>query len=478
MGAFLRTRERRIERQLKRQATGRRRPGVGTTPAAFGCGPDDTRGGVPPLGLREYWYPALPARRVGHRRPVYWRMLGDEICFFRDEHDRVAAVSDVCPHRGASLSGGRCFYRGTVACPYHGAVFTGDGRCVAFLTEGPDSKMTEVLSVRTYTTVELRGWVFVWMGDGEPVDPELDIPPEMFEPDSTVILSEYTYWPMSWILAIENQGDAHNAMYVHRNSLEQLVAERSRKRTPVGPRTTIFEDRAAVSRLTNARYYEKDGEVPFQMYYEGVKGYWPPTRWRLRLWKLLSPINRYVVEGDLRKRLSSSYPYQSPDEWGGGGQGRGSRQAGCWHLPCAVRVNTAFWMHTRFAVPVSEDMCRVIYLNTRRTRSPATRVVLRLWFVSWFKWLHVYNFSGQDSTVAAPCRYWTPESLAPTDSHLLRLRSLITQGSRDALRRGDGRPGPSPAGDDGVGALGDPAAHGAPGNGVAVSAGDGESASS
>lgn len=171
------------------------------------------------------------------------------------------------------------------------------------------------------------------------------------------------------------------------------------------------------------------------MWHEGVQGHWPLTLWRQRLWRLLGPINRNVVEGNLRKRLSRSYPYQSPEEWGGGGQGRGSRQAGCWHLPCAVRVNTAFWMHTRFAVPVTEDMCRVIYLNTRRTRWPATRVVLQVWFRLWFRWLHCYNFSGQDATVASPCRYWTEENLAPTDSHLVRLRTLIAEGSRDALRR-------------------------------------------
>ena len=435
MGALIRFREQRIERHLRHQATSGHRP----IPSArrFGTGPEDPRHGIPPLGLREYWYPALPSDRVGAHRPTYWRMLGDELCLFRDEHGEVAAISDVCPHRGATLSGGRCFYRGTVACPYHGAVFDATGRCRAFLTEGPDSKMPATLSVRAYPTVDLRGWVWIWMGEGEPVEPALDIPPELFEPESTVILSDYTYWPTSWVVAIENQGDAHNALYVHRNSLEQLVADRSRKRTPIGPRSTVFEDRAVVARLTNARYYERDGEVPFQMWYEGVRGRWPLTRWRQRLWRLLGPINRHVVEGSLRKRLSRSHPYQSPEEWGGGGQGRGSRQAGCWHLPCAVRVNTAFWMHTRFAVPVTEDLCRVVYLNTRRTRFAATRVVLQVWFRLWFRWLHFYNFSGQDAAVAAPCRYWTQETLAPTDSHLVRLRALIVEGSRDARRRAE-----------------------------------------
>ena len=66
-------------------------------------------------------------------------MLGEDICFFRDEKGQVAALTDYCPHRGARLSEGDCHYAGTVACPYHGWVFDANGKNVAVLSEGPNA---------------------------------------------------------------------------------------------------------------------------------------------------------------------------------------------------------------------------------------------------------------------------------------------------------------------------------------------------
>ena len=41
--------------------------------------PDDRRSGIPALGLREYWYPALPAQDVGWRKPVGLTLLGTDL---------------------------------------------------------------------------------------------------------------------------------------------------------------------------------------------------------------------------------------------------------------------------------------------------------------------------------------------------------------------------------------------------------------
>ena len=147
MGAYLRFFERRIERNLAENAT---RGVVPPAPVSNGVQHDgydvrDRRRLVPPLGLRESWYPALPARRVPRRKPLYWRMLGDEIALFRTAHGSVAAASDVCPHRGGSMSRGSCFSEGTISCPYHGATFDETGECKAFLAEGPESRMVGAL---------------------------------------------------------------------------------------------------------------------------------------------------------------------------------------------------------------------------------------------------------------------------------------------------------------------------------------------
>jgi hypothetical protein len=65
--------------------------------------PDDRRSLIPAQGLREYWYPALPAKAVGWRKPVGLRLLGTDLVFFRDTHGEVQALWDYCPHRGVYL---------------------------------------------------------------------------------------------------------------------------------------------------------------------------------------------------------------------------------------------------------------------------------------------------------------------------------------------------------------------------------------
>jgi phenylpropionate dioxygenase-like ring-hydroxylating dioxygenase large terminal subunit len=89
-------------------------------PAAIPRLSGDIRPLIPKLGLRNYWYPAILERQVGGRKPVKVSLLGAELCLFRGAAGHVAALDDVCPHRGARLSEGECHYRGTVACPYHG----------------------------------------------------------------------------------------------------------------------------------------------------------------------------------------------------------------------------------------------------------------------------------------------------------------------------------------------------------------------
>lgn len=433
MGAVLRWRERRIERRLRRDAPrGVRSPSSERDDVLHQIDESDLesdlRRGVPRLGLREYWYPMIPARRVRAGRPLFWKMLGDEIVLFRDAQGEVAALSDVCPHRGASLSAGRCDFQGTVSCPYHGAVFDERGSCRAFIAEGPASRMPDILEARSYPTIALRGWVFVWMGDGEPAPPQEDIPPEFFEDEVTVLLTTYTYWRMPWLIALENQGDSHNATYAHLNSLQQLMRDCARPRTPFGPRVRNVENRALVPVHGGTNpYADADGRVPYQLEHPEVGGVWPLGRWRRWVWKLFSPWYRHVVFSNWRK-ARSQYPYKTADEW--------ADKPGtyCWHLPGIVRINSGIFMYTRFAVPVDENLSRIVYVHNRRVRNRLERVLVRAWFALYFNWWKNYNFSGQDSRIASPTRYWTPENLAPTDSMMLAIRRLVVFGSRDRQR--------------------------------------------
>ena len=82
----------------------------------------------------------------------------------------ISRPSGTCaPHRGASLSEGDCHFKGKVACPYHGWVFDGAGDCVSVLSEGPNSGIPGKVQARHYPTQTLKGMVFVWTGESEPV---------------------------------------------------------------------------------------------------------------------------------------------------------------------------------------------------------------------------------------------------------------------------------------------------------------------
>src|SRR5712692_7161179 len=66
--------------------------------------PDDRRSLIPALGLREYWYPALPAKAVGWKKPVGLKLLGTQLVLFRDKEGTIQCLWDYCPHRGVYLS--------------------------------------------------------------------------------------------------------------------------------------------------------------------------------------------------------------------------------------------------------------------------------------------------------------------------------------------------------------------------------------
>lgn len=430
MGAYFRFFERRIEKQLADDAARGVKPKTESPQESpiDGASIRDRRQLVPPLGLREYWYPALAEKSVPRNKPIYWRMLGEEIALFRTRDGSIGAVSDICPHRGASMSRGFCFYKGTISCPYHGATFDESGQCKAFLPEGPESKMEDALTIRSYPARVLRGWVFLWMGEGELAPIEEDVPPEFFEPaeGKTHLLSSYTYWKSNWMVAIENQGDSHNYFYAHRNSLMQLMANRTRPRTPVGARSKLINDRALFPLHKEKSYYaDSSGQEPYQLHHPKVDGYWPVGQWRRWLWTLFSPWYKLVYN----KRRMSNY-YRSTEEWASDPGIAG------WHLPCMVRVNFGAYTLTRYSVAVTENLSRIVYFHHRNKAGWAVaRLMQKAWFYSYFNWWLHYNFSAQDGDVAAPCRYWTPEYLSSTDSHLVMLRKLVTERSRDVLRR-------------------------------------------
>src|ERR1700733_7719394 len=77
---------------------------------------------IPYRGLRNYWYPVMPAKRLSKFQAVPFQLLGDNLVFFRSADGTPQAISNKCGHRGAMLSLGwvGLYQPGTITCPYHG----------------------------------------------------------------------------------------------------------------------------------------------------------------------------------------------------------------------------------------------------------------------------------------------------------------------------------------------------------------------
>jgi nitrite reductase/ring-hydroxylating ferredoxin subunit len=359
-------------------------------------------------------------------------MLGDDLVFFRGKDGQVRALADACPHRGASLSLGDCYWKGYISCPYHGATFDTNGTCVEFVTEGPESRMVGGPQARSYPTITLKGLVFVWMGDGKPVPPEEDIPPEYFDEEAVLQIS-WAYWQMNWEVALENVYDSHNCWWVHRNSLNMLGNPLGgRPRTPIGYRVRQIDNKvvcaiAGEDQGTEFYYADEKGDLPYQMYYPRVEGYWPLTKWRL-LW------SRFTYHGERRPgrsmeritgRRRPTTGFVNPEGWGGRGF--------TLRLPGMRRAGTG----TRWCVPVDENLTRLCF------SSPYWPTSLRhkLWMtVRWpyDNWKNQHNFQNQDREVAESVRLDVPEYLSSTDGLVAAFRKLVVEHGRGLGRHDEG----------------------------------------
>ena len=175
---------------------------------------------IPFLGLRESWYPALESAELPHNAPVPATLLGDAVVFFRDAAGRPCAIEDRCPHRNAMLSLGQVgiVAPGTITCRYHGMTFDGDGECIAFLTDGPESPVCGKIRARTYPTEELGGVVWIYMGEREP-EPVLDAVPharEVFGNPNGIVMVDRGEWPFSYLAALDNDVDLAHPATLHR----------------------------------------------------------------------------------------------------------------------------------------------------------------------------------------------------------------------------------------------------------------------
>jgi len=346
---------------------------------------------IPAAGLQEYWYPAFPARQLGKRRPLGIRLVGEDIVFFRDTEGKTVALRDLCAHRGAKLSLGVCHFPGTVSCPYHGWTYNSEGSCVAAVVEGPQSHIPKTgVQIPTKRVREFRGIVWVWIGDGEPVPLEEDIPEEFLDPKVTVFIDVRT-WPVNWRPLIENAIDGH-APYVHRNSVLAILfglGPLGRKLIPMATR----DGKGIALRKENAPPIEQD--------YPNLGRF--PRLYRRKYWI-------WIFQ---RKRTGPNFtgkPYTQEIV-----------------LPGIARIAYPKHLYIRWGVPIDESSVRNFYWHfVRGSRSSKVWFAIRYYLFR--RWAMNANFSEQDRAIVGQQNYSSDEKLSHTDAVVIQWRKLVLEG--------------------------------------------------
>ncbi|WP_321889158.1 aromatic ring-hydroxylating dioxygenase subunit alpha [Paraburkholderia bannensis] len=165
--------------------------------------------------LKNLWYVvAATADLRDALLPV--TVLGHRFVAYRDATGAARVLSDICVHRGASLSAGRRV-NGEVQCPYHGWRYGGDGVCTHIPAQ-PDARVPAKARVDGYPVIERHGWVWAFLGDlpqaERPPLPALD-----WADDPNVRVIHGTFdWRANWERIVENGLDFAHAPFVHGSS--------------------------------------------------------------------------------------------------------------------------------------------------------------------------------------------------------------------------------------------------------------------
>ncbi|MCM3420251.1 aromatic ring-hydroxylating dioxygenase subunit alpha [Sphingopyxis alaskensis] len=174
--------------------------------------------------LKNAWYVAGWSEWLGDT-PQRITLLGEAVALFRSADGAAAAISDICPHRFASLGRGR-IVEDTLQCPYHGLRFDRNGRC-AHNPHG-DGAIPPGAQVRAYPLVERHHALWIWMGAPDAADPSAIPDYSLYDRSDIASSRDYLHVGASYELIIDNLLDLSHAAFLHPFLSTDGMAARSR----------------------------------------------------------------------------------------------------------------------------------------------------------------------------------------------------------------------------------------------------------
>ncbi len=161
------------------------------------------------------WYVAAQSEDL-EDTPLKVTMLGCDFALYRTPEGKAACISNVCPHRGASMADGKCKDDGTLACPYHGWQFNVAGDCTLIPSrrEQDPQALAPGVKIDAYLTEEKYGLIWVFLGDDpDSAAPIPDIPE--FEDDAFVHTRAVDEWQANYHWAKFSNLDLVHLPVVH-----------------------------------------------------------------------------------------------------------------------------------------------------------------------------------------------------------------------------------------------------------------------
>ena len=272
--------------------------------------------------IKNQWY-AIEFGPAVSAAPLKVPVHGHDLVLYRAGDGTVRAQSDLCVHRGGSLSGGTVI-DDCLQCPYHGWRYDGEGRCVRIPANRPDAPIPRKARIDTYPCVERYGFVWVFLGDapepGRPPLPDLaglDPVPEPRREGYRAVSGTFE-WQANYDRVLENAVDIAHTPFVHAGSFgnpdEPEIADFDLERTHRGDAlvgvTATVDLNPPPPRGTWARVYRSDGERPPV---RTTTGFYPPNVSMLIVRPPLGEIRLYTaaVPIDEHRTISKFWAFRN-----------------------------------------------------------------------------------------------------------------------------------------------------------------------
>ncbi|HZT07410.1 MAG TPA: Rieske 2Fe-2S domain-containing protein [Chloroflexota bacterium] len=115
--------------------------------------------------LRTFWQPVFRSQDLQSGKAAPIRVMSEDFTLYRGASGAAHALAFRCAHRGTQLSTG--WVEGeNIRCRYHGWVYDPTGQCVQQPAEV--APFCDRVRIRAYPTQEYLGFIFLYLGEGEP----------------------------------------------------------------------------------------------------------------------------------------------------------------------------------------------------------------------------------------------------------------------------------------------------------------------